>query len=48
MRELEALERAGTPEAKRALRALAGGTPEAWLTQETGVALGRLERRPAP
>src|SRR5262249_13153097 len=42
LRAIEALERAGTPEAKAVLRALADGAPEARQTQEAGAALARL------
>jgi RNA polymerase sigma factor (sigma-70 family) len=45
-RALEVLERAGTPEARRVLAALAAGAPGAWLTQEARAALGRLAERP--
>jgi WD40 repeat protein len=45
-RAVEALEHAGTPEARRLLRALAEGAPEARLTQEARFALERLARRP--
>ena len=41
-RALEALEPAGTPEARRRLRELAGGAPEAWLTDEARKGLRRL------
>jgi WD domain, G-beta repeat len=46
LRALEVLEHAGTPEARRVLRTLAGGEPEAWLTQEAKSALQRLANRP--
>jgi RNA polymerase sigma factor (sigma-70 family) len=46
LRAVEALERAGTPEARRLLGALAGGAPEARLTKEARASLDRLERRP--
>jgi hypothetical protein len=42
-RALEALERAGTPEARRLLRQLAEGAPGAWLTEEARQALRRAE-----
>jgi RNA polymerase sigma factor (sigma-70 family) len=42
-RALEVLERAGTPEARRLLRALAAGAPGAWLTEEARKALRRVE-----
>jgi RNA polymerase sigma factor (sigma-70 family) len=45
-RALEVLERAGTPEARRALQALADGAPGAWLTQDAKAALSRLDDRP--
>jgi WD40 repeat protein len=44
-RALEALERAGSPEAVRLVRALAGGEPEARQTKEARAALRRLQRR---
>ena len=44
-RGLEALERAGSPEAVRLVRALAGGKREARLTKEARAALQRLQRR---
>jgi RNA polymerase sigma factor (sigma-70 family) len=43
-RALEALERAGTPEARKVLAALGRGIPEAWLTREARAALRRLGR----
>jgi hypothetical protein len=45
LRAVEALERIGTADARRTLRELAAGLPEARLTQEATAA---LERRPAP
>ena len=42
-RALEVLERAGTPEARRMLQALADGAPGAWLTQDAKSALNRLD-----
>jgi WD40 repeat protein len=42
IRALEVLERAGTPEARRVLQALAAGAPGAWLTQDAKGALVRL------
>jgi WD40 repeat protein len=42
VRALEVLERAGTPEARRVLEALANGAPGARLTQDARGALGRL------
>jgi RNA polymerase sigma factor (sigma-70 family) len=47
-RAVAALEHAGTPEARRLLRELAGGVAGAWLTEEANAACERLERRPAP
>jgi hypothetical protein len=46
-RALEVLEYADTPGAKKLLRALAKGAPEAWLTRQATAALGRLEKPPA-
>jgi WD40 repeat protein len=46
LRALEALELAGTAEARRVFERLAGGTAEAWLTGEARVALERLAARP--
>jgi WD40 repeat protein len=45
LRALEVLEHIGTAEAAEVLRELAGGAPEARLTQEAQGALGRLARR---
>jgi WD40 repeat protein len=42
MRAVHALELAATPEARRLLETLAGGTAEAWLTREARQALQRL------
>jgi WD40 repeat protein len=42
VRGVEVLERLGTPEARRALEALARGAPGARLTEEARAALGRL------
>jgi RNA polymerase sigma factor (sigma-70 family) len=42
LRAVEALEKLGTPEARRVLAALAGGAPEARLTREANAALERL------
>jgi hypothetical protein len=47
LRAVEALEGAGTPEARRALRLIARGAAEARLTREARAALGRLEKRVA-
>jgi hypothetical protein len=47
LRALEALERAGTSEARLALRALAGGAPGGRLTKEAKAALARLKRQRA-
>jgi WD40 repeat protein len=44
-RGVEALERAGSPEAVRLVRALAAGEPEARQTKEARAALQRLQRR---
>ncbi len=46
-RAVEAIERAGTPEARQALGELAGGAAGAWLTREARAALDRLEGRGA-
>jgi hypothetical protein len=45
LRALEALERAGTPEARRLLQALADGVPEARMTVEAKASLERLAGR---
>jgi WD40 repeat protein len=45
LRAVEALEWAGTADARQLLQALAGGAPEARLTREARAALARLERR---
>jgi WD40 repeat protein len=47
LRAVEVLERGGTAAARKALEALAKGAPEARLTQEAKVALGRLAKRAA-
>jgi hypothetical protein len=41
-RSLELLERVGTPEARRFMEKLAGGAPEAWLTQQARATFQRL------
>jgi hypothetical protein len=46
VRAVEALERTGTPEARRLLRALADGAPGALATREAGAALERMGARP--
>jgi hypothetical protein len=46
LRAVEALELIGTPEARRLLRQLAAGAPEALLTQEAAASFGRLAKRP--
>jgi RNA polymerase sigma factor (sigma-70 family) len=48
LRALEAVERAGTAEARDLLRRLAGGAPRAWLTDEARAANERLARQPRP
>jgi WD40 repeat protein len=45
-RALELLEQIGTPEARQLLQTLAGGTPEARLTQDVKKSLERLAKRP--
>jgi RNA polymerase sigma factor (sigma-70 family) len=45
VRAVEALEHAGTPEARALLQRLAGGAPEARLTREAKASLERLARR---
>jgi WD40 repeat protein len=45
LRAVQALEHIGTPDARRLLRALAGGRAEARLTREAQAALRRLARR---
>jgi hypothetical protein len=45
-RALEVLERIGSPDARRLLNTLAGGVPEARLTQEAKASLERLAKRP--
>jgi hypothetical protein len=47
LRAVEALEQAGTPEARETLKRLARGAPEARLTQEAKASLERLARRSA-
>jgi WD40 repeat protein len=44
LRAIEVLERAGTTEAREALRSIADGEPAARLTQEARAALARLDR----
>jgi hypothetical protein len=48
VRATAVLEYAGTAEARRLLRELAAGAPDARLTREAKAALGRLGRRPVP
>jgi WD40 repeat protein len=45
LRAVEALERIQTAEARKVLESLAGGTPEAEVTQEAKAALRRLDRQ---
>ena len=47
LRAVEALEYAGTTEARELLAALARGAPEARLTCEAAASLGRLTKRDA-
>jgi hypothetical protein len=47
-RAVELLERLGTPEARQALAALAGGAPEAPLTLQAKAALRRLDAQGQP
>jgi hypothetical protein len=44
LRAVEVLAQIGTPEARRFLQPLAGGAPEARLTQDAKVCLERLSR----
>ena len=44
MRAVEVREQAGTPEARKALEALAAGAPASALTQAATVAVGHLRR----
>jgi HEAT repeat protein len=46
LRAVEVLEQVGSPEARRLLRALAEGLPEARLTREAKASLQRLAHRP--
>jgi WD40 repeat protein len=46
LRAVEALEYAGSNEAKRLLEELAGGAPDAWLTREAKASRERLKSRP--
>jgi WD40 repeat protein len=46
VRAVEALEHIGTSQASRVLKTLAGGAPEAYLTQEAAAALRRLAKLP--
>jgi RNA polymerase sigma factor (sigma-70 family) len=48
LRALEALELAGSDEARRLLEELAGGMPGAWLTEEAKAALKRLGKASRP
>jgi hypothetical protein len=45
LQAVQALELAGTAEARMALQAWAGGAPGARLTEDAKAALGRLEKR---
>jgi hypothetical protein len=44
-RAIDVFRRFGTPEARKVLETLAGGTPESWLTQEAKAALARMPAR---
>jgi hypothetical protein len=44
LRAVEVLERVGSREAREVLRALAGGAPDAELTQQATAALARLTK----
>jgi RNA polymerase sigma factor (sigma-70 family) len=44
LRALAVLEHAGTADARRLLQELAGGAPEAWLTQEAQSSFGRMPK----
>jgi WD40 repeat protein len=44
LRAIEVLEHIGSPAARQQLEALAGGAPEAWLTQEARESLQRLDK----
>jgi RNA polymerase sigma factor (sigma-70 family) len=46
LRGVEALEHIGTPEARKLLRALAKGVPDARLTRDAAASLERLDKRP--
>src|SRR5205807_5936879 len=46
VRVIEVLESIGTPEARQVLERMAGGTPNALLTQEATAALRRLRKLP--
>jgi hypothetical protein len=46
LRAVAVLEHVGSPEAHQLLEKIAGGTREAWLTQDAQAAMQRLARRP--
>jgi WD40 repeat protein len=48
LRSVEILEKIGNAEAEETLKMLAGGVPDAQLTQEAAASLERLDRRPFP